>query len=332
MTSGPPLTDQHNRTMTPSTLVGPALCLLSASAFGAMAVFGSLAYEQGVSTEALLVVRFSLAATCVGLLLVVRRARQARDGSTRSVAAGARVVVVALVLGAVCYATQASLYFEALHHMDASLLALIFYTYPTIVTLAAVALRRDQLTRGRLTALVVASIGMLLVLRGAGAGGFDLIGVLLAFGAALTYTVYILVSDTIVDRIPALPLCFLVMTGAAASLVLQAGVTGGVDLPFTLWGWFWISCIALVSTVLAMATFFAGLRRTGPSTAAILSTFEPVVTTVLAGLVLAQIPTPGQVVGGALVLLSVVLVQGRRRARQDTVSHIQATAAQSAGH
>lgn len=296
-----------------------------------MAIFGSLAYNEGVSTEALLVVRFALAAVCVGLLLAFQRTRRGSRESRRW-ALDRRLVVTALALGAVCYSMQASLYFEALHHMDASLLALIFYTYPTIVTLAAIALGQDHFTRGRAAALVVASLGMLLVLRSSGSGGFDSTGILLAFGAALTYTVYILVSDTIVDRIPALPLCALVMTGAAAALVLQALLTGGVNLSFGLWGWFWIACIAMVSTVMAMALFFAGLRRTGPSTAAILSTFEPVVTTVLAGLVLSQVPTLGQVLGGGLVLLSVVLVQERGRTGQDDSSRSHPATAPTAGH
>lgn len=295
-----------------------------------MAIFGSLAYDQGVSTEALLIARFALAAACVGLLLATRRVRAGLEPNRLAV--GRRVVVTALALGAVCYSMQASLYFEALHHMDASLLALIFYTYPTLVTLAAFALRQDHLTLARAMALVVASVGMLLILRNSGSSGFDSIGILLAFGAALTYSVYILVADTIVDQIPALSLCALVMTGAATSLTAQAMLTGGVDLSFGLWGWLWVVCIALVSTVLAMALFFAGLRHTGPSKAAILSTFEPVVTTALAGLVLSQIPTMGQLLGGLLVLASVVLVQGRSRAEPDATSHMQATAARSTGH
>jgi drug/metabolite transporter (DMT)-like permease len=77
----------------------------------------------------------------------------------------------------------------------------------------------------------------------------------------------------------------------------------------------------VVSTVLAMLAFFAGLKRTGPSTAAILSTFEPVVTTALATLSLGETLTPAQLAGGILVLSSVVILQGRptriRRATLD---------------
>jgi drug/metabolite transporter (DMT)-like permease len=104
----------------------------------------------------------------------------------------------------------------------------------------------------------------------------------------------------------------LVMTGAAASLGVRAVFTGGVDLDFGASGWFWLACIAVVSTVVAMLAFFAGLKRTGPSTAAILSTFEPVVTAALATLVLGETLTPVQLVGGALVLSSVAVLELRR--------------------
>jgi drug/metabolite transporter (DMT)-like permease len=84
-----------------------------------------------------------------------------------------------------------------------------------------------------------------------------------------------------------------------------------VDLGFGVDGWFWLVCIAVVSTVVAMLTFFAGLRHTGHSTAAILSTFEPVVTTALAAVTLQEFLAPVQLAGGLLVLSAVAVVQIR---------------------
>jgi drug/metabolite transporter (DMT)-like permease len=86
-----------------------------------------------------------------------------------------------------------------------------------------------------------------------------------------------------------------------------------VDLGFPPAGWLWLACIAVISTVAAMLTFFAGLRRTGPSTAAILSTFEPVVTTVLAAAVLGESLSPVQLAGAVLVLSAVAVLQLRPR-------------------
>jgi drug/metabolite transporter (DMT)-like permease len=108
----------------------------------------------------------------------------------------------------------------------------------------------------------------------------------------------------------------LVMAGAAVTLAVRAAVTGGVNLSFRPPGWLWIACIAVVSTVVAMLAFFTGMRRTGPSTASTLSTFELVVTTALAALTLGEFLTPVQLGGGLLVLSSVVVVQLRPRRRR----------------
>ena len=296
--------------------VGPAMCLLSAAFFGAMPIFGKFAYEAGVTPGTLLLVRFSLAATVLAVLLLLRPSLRRTDPThlappDRPAMSRARVVVIAIGLGCLGYATQSRLYFSALQHIDASLLALILYTYPVLVTAGSVLLGRDRVTPARAVALVTASGGTVLLLVGAGAGSFHPLGAGLAFGGAIVYTTYILVSDTVVRRLPPVVLSTLVMTGAAAGLGAQSALTGGVSLEFAPSAWFWLVCIALVSTVMAVLAFFAGLRRTGPSTAAILSTFEPVVTATLASLTLGEFLTGLQLVGGVLVLASVVVLQLR---------------------
>src|SRR5690242_16358253 len=139
--------------------MGGALCLLSAAGFGAMAIFGKFAYDAGVSPGALLLVRFTLAA---GLLWLVLLARPGLRGPAQP----RTVLGTALGLGAIGYAAQASLFFAALQLMDASLLSLILYTFPVLVTVAAVLLGRDRLTPARGAALMAASTGTLLVLLG----------------------------------------------------------------------------------------------------------------------------------------------------------------------
>ncbi len=306
-----------------SVRMGSALCLLSAACFGAMAVFGKLAYAAGVTPGQLLVFRFVIACAVLAVALAVRP--NLRSGPllrTGGMSTG-RAVVVALGLGVFGYAIQSTLYFTALQHMDASLLSLIFYTYPVLVTVASVILRRTRLTAARVTALTVASLGTVLVLLGAAAGALDLTGTLLAVGTAVTYTGYILVAETVVGRLPPVVLATLVLAGASASLVVRALLTGDLRFGFAASGWVWLSCIALISTVTAILTFFAGLRRAGASNAAILSTLEPVVTTTLAAAALGEVLTPLQLLGGLLVLSSALVLQapglGRRRRRNRAV-------------
>ena len=280
--------------------MGPLLCLLSAAAFGTMAIFGKLAYDAGVGVGDLLLVRFTLAA---GVLLAIAAASGALRGLPR------RAVVFGLGLGAVGYAAQAGLFFLALERMDASILSLLLYTYPAMVTVAAILIGRERGTRRRGVALVIAGAGTALVLLGAGAGALDPLATAMGLGAALTYTVYILVGDRAVAGVPPLALAALVTTGATATFALVAVATGGPDLAFAASGWAALVAIALVSTVVAILAFFAGLARVGPSAAAILSTVEPPVTVTLAALAFGESLAAIQLTGGALVLLAVALLQ-----------------------
>ncbi|WP_238158060.1 DMT family transporter [Kribbella voronezhensis] len=280
--------------------MGALLCLLSAACFGAMAIFGKYAYDARVDVADLLLLRFVIAAV---LLLVVARATGALRNLPRRSIAGA------LAMGGIGYATQAGLFFGALERMDASLLALILYAYPTLVMLGAIALGRERASVRRVVALLVASAGTVLVLGAAAAGGLDALGTAMGFGAAIAYTVYILVGDRLGPAIPPLALAALVCTGAAGTFAVVSAVRGGPNLDFDAAGWGWVSAIAVVSTVAAIVLFFAGVARVGPSTASILSTLEPVVTVALAALVFHDSLGAVQLAGGALVLSAAVIIQ-----------------------
>jgi drug/metabolite transporter (DMT)-like permease len=278
---------------------GAALVLASAVAFGVMPVFGKLAFETGVSVTTLLFVRFAIASPLLWAGVAVRRAlpRVPRG-----------VILRALALGGIGYATQAGLYFAALSRMDASVLSLILYSYPAMVTGAAILLRREPASRRRVAALVTASFGLVLVLVGTGAGAVDGTGVLLGVGASLTYTTYILVSDAVTTHLEPLPLAALVTTGAVITLGLTGVVTGSIDLGFAGEGWLWLALAALVSTVSAILLFFSGMSRVGPSTAAILSTLEPPVTVGLAFLAFGEALGAVQLLGALAVLGAAVIV------------------------
>ncbi|MGH2714958.1 MAG: DMT family transporter [Thermoleophilaceae bacterium] len=283
---------------------GALLCLASAAAFGAMGIFGKLAYDEGATVGTLLAIRFALAAALLWLFVVC-------SGGARILRAlSRRDVGIALALGAVGYGAQAGGYFAALERLDASLLSMLVYTFPVMVTVTAVALGRESASRRTAVALALASTGLVLVLVGAAAGALDALGTVLGLGAAVVYSAYILISEGVAARVAPLALSTLVCTGAATTLTL-AGLAGGDLNPgsVTAAGFAWLSGLAVVSTVGAVALFFAGLRRVGPSAAAILSTLEPVVTVGLAFVVFGESLGPAQLAGGALVLMAVLAVR-----------------------
>jgi drug/metabolite transporter (DMT)-like permease len=276
---------------------GTLFCLASGAAFGAMAVFGKLAYDAGANPGTLLALRFAFAAALFWSFVPLREIR----------ALPRRDVVAGLALGMFGYALQAGCYFVALGRIEAPLLALLLYTFPAIVAAAAVALGREPFGGRHVIAVLLATGGLTLAVAGAGHGALDPLGVALGLGAAVVYSVYILVSDGIAGRVRPQVLATLVCTGAAITLLTGSAVLGEFrpgDL--TTAGWGWLACLAAVSTVAAITLFFAGLERVGPTMAAILSTVEPLVTILLAFLVFGERLGAIQLLGGALVLAAVV--------------------------
>lgn len=301
--------------------MGPVVCLLSATGFGLMAVFAKLAYDAGVELEALLLVRFGLAgAVLLAAARVCGRLRRMRR----------RTLISGLLMGAVGYAAQATLFFAALTRLDASLAALGLAVYPLFVMVGAVLTGRERASRRRAVALVTAVVGVSLVLGGAAGGGFDVMGAVLALGAAVVYASYILVGDRVAGEDP-LTFAALVCCGAFVTFLASSLLQGTPDLGFPARGWLWAVMIALISTVAAILLFFAGLALVGPTLASLLSIVEPVVTVTAAALVFGETLSLQQVLGGLVVLLAVVIVQRPSRPAEPSTAGAGREAAAPAG-
>jgi drug/metabolite transporter (DMT)-like permease len=85
-------------------------------------------------------------------------------------------------------------------------------------------------------------------------------------------------------------------------------IVNGPHLPSTGMGWTAIASIVVISTILPVMAFLAGLERIGPTNASMLSTLEPVVTVLLARWWLNETLTPLTLLGGGLILLAVLLL------------------------
>lgn len=305
---------------------GAILCLASAAAFGAMGIFGKLAYDEGATVGTLLAVRFAFAAVLSwGVVVATGALPQLRRVTRRDLATAAG-------LGLVGYSAQAGCYFAALDTLDASLLSLLLYTFPAMVTVAAVLLGRARADRRTTAALLVASAGLVLVLGGASAGALDVRGTVLGIGAAVVYSGYILTAEGVSGRVAPMLLSALVCTGAAITLAAGSALAGDLHPgAVTTAGYGWLGAIAVVSTVGAIVLFFAGLGRVGSTSAAILSTMEPVSTVLLAYLVLSESLGPVQLAGGGLVLAAALWLSSRSGERpvRDALPAIPGVAATS---
>jgi drug/metabolite transporter (DMT)-like permease len=280
-------------------LAGLTYTLASAVFMSTLGVTTQLAFDAGASVGTLLSGRFLVAAAVLWPLvwLIIRPGRPVRA----QVAAG-------LLLG-VGYSAHAWLFSASLARLDAGLVDLLLFTYPALVMLGAVTLRRERWSARGAVALGAAMAGTALVLAG-GLHSIDPLGVALALGSAVAYAGYILISAGQLERTNPFLLAALVTTGAAITLT-AAGIARSdvsLDADASL-----LASIGLVSFVAmaGMTTFVAGIDRLGPSRASIVSAVQPALTPVVGFAVFADRLGPAQVLGGALVVGGVVVLEAR---------------------
>lgn len=292
LAAAPPVTSRRS-------LHGTLLVLLSATAFGLMALFARRAYAEGVSVLLLLTLRFSIASLALWAVLLWQR---------RPLALPRPTLAGLLLMGGVGYVGQSFGYFTALTRIPAATVAMLLYTFPAIVMVLSFLLGRERPTLARLGALACALLGCLLVLGAPRAAG-DPLGVALALLAAAVYACFILAGAHFTAGQPPLLTSAYILTAAAAVYLAITTLAGDLRLDLTLAAWGAVLATALVSTVLPLTTMFAGIARIGPSRAAIVSTAEPVVTAVGAALLLGEPIGPLQALGAACILGAVVWLQ-----------------------
>ena len=260
-----------------------------------MAIFGKVAYAQGIPLDSLLFLRFAIAGLVMAGWMLITRQAWPRGRSLAGLA----------VMGGVGYVGQSWCYFSALSHASAGLTALLLYLFPVIVTVLHAVLARRMLRPLRAAAVLVALAGTTLTIGGNVEG--QALGVAFGIAAALIYALYIIVGERVTAGIGAIPAATVIMLASAVSSALIV-LGRGFAAPVSPTGWVAVLAIALVCTVVAITAFFAGLSRLGAPDASTLSTLEPLATIVLAAVFLGERISFTQMLGGTIILAAAIVL------------------------
>ena len=206
--------------------------------------------------------------------------------------------------------------FVAFLRIGIALALLIFYIYPALVALASVAWFGERLDRLRWAALGISMAGVVLVVAGAGdLGSLDALGIGLAGVGALAQMFYALAAHHGFRQVPGTQAAAITMGGAAVLYLVATAVIGrlpDVGQPLVSVAALWPVLVAgAIGAGLATVCFIGGIRMLGAPRATILSTLEPVVGVALAAILFGALPTPLQIVGGALIIVAGIVLQLR---------------------
>ena len=267
----------------------------------------------------------------VGLGLAVAVARFAYEGGTNGVTVAAlRASLLVLLTGAYCLATRRNLRLPwrlwfpcfllglpmavmfygniaAVQFIPIGLAALLFFTFPPLITLGEACLQRRIPAGLQLLAVLAAFVGLAMML-GVSFETAHPLGIALSLSASIATTVNVIGSARVLPRGDRWVMFWHMALVAALTLIAVAVATDAVILPTEPGGWAGMFGVALLQAS-SIPLFYVAIHHIGPAKSAVLTNLQPVISIVAAYLLFGEILTPLQSAGAALVLGGIMLMQ-----------------------
>jgi drug/metabolite transporter (DMT)-like permease len=283
---------------------GYVLALLSGALGGAKGIFAKALFTYQVDPLTVVALRVTVVAvTLLMLLALFRREWLAIDRKDWGFFAR---------FGLIGVAGGFFLYFTSIDLNGVAIAAILLYTYPVFVTLLSAVFLDEQITASKAiaAALALAGVGLISGMQNRALSQLELRGVGVGLMTAVAVATNSVFGKKGVERYSSWTVLLYPMGfGTAFLLAAQFLFLGVPDLtqPPQFWGL--ILGLAWPSTLGAMLAYHYALTRIEASRAAVMATSEPVAATLLAYVVLQERLLPTQILGMALVLAGVVLVQ-----------------------
>ncbi len=284
-------------------VLGIVLIISSSIGFGLAPTFAKFSYDSGANAVGTLLARFSVATL---LMLVVRKiiSRKSYLVNRQKVKWPAPKLFGQLfLLGALGYFIASILYFTAIENIDSGLAITIFYCNPVIVVLLSWWLLGNKPSPIIVWCLVSTLIGV--AIAAGQVGNADTISVILVLIVAVEYAFYLIISSKVLPKIDLPTGVTIVMFGSATSLAIYSIVAPNsisVVFPGSLAGWVSVLMMAIVATVIPVATLYAGMNLIGTGKSAIIQTFEPVASIIAGVIFLSEPLTLPRIIGATFVI------------------------------
>lgn len=283
-------------------LGGQLLILLAGSFWGSMGLFVRRLNALGFSSRQVACLRLTVGALVFVLLLLILD-RKALKISPRDVPLFLGLGLLSVLFFTFCY-------FRAIELMPLATAAILLYTSPIWVTLMAALFFHERLTVRKLLALGLAFAGCVLV-SGLSGGSLTFYGLLVGLGAGVGYALYSILGTVALRRYPPLTVTtWTFLFAALGSWFLSSPVSLFETMrtaPAGTLAWL-IPGTAILTAVIPYLAYTKGLQSTEAGRAAILATVEPVVATLLGALVFHETLSLTAMLGIALVLGSIALL------------------------
>jgi len=215
------------------------------------------------------------------------------------------------LLGGVAMALVQITYFYAVSKIQVAAAIFLQYLAPILVAFYSICFWKERLTPTKVFALILSIAGCYLVVGGY---RFDLLemnwlGILSGLTSAVCFAAYTLFGERGMHQYTPWTVLFYAFFFAAISWHIFYPPFQYLRSGYTVGQWGWMLYISVMGTVLPFALFFIGVNTIRSTRATITATLEPISAGLFAYIFLGEGMAPLQLMGGAMVVGAIVLLQ-----------------------
>jgi drug/metabolite transporter (DMT)-like permease len=284
------------------TWIGIGLLFMSAMGFSINTVIIKLAFEDGLDVNTANAVRHMVVVVLLFLFLKIRKRQLKLPPRERYTGLALGTSVFMLGIG----------YLNAAKYLPLSLAILIIYSAPFFVAVIARFTEREPITFIRSIAFIFAFLGLALALKVDSAAALNWRGVAFALIAAIGIASLITISSVTMRTADPQAVNFHCLVAGAVLFAAFLSFTGGPAASITQAGWVKLG-VASMGLALGYITLFTGLEIIGPLKSSMLMNMEPILTIILATLLLDERLSSVQWIGAGLVIVGIFLITGAFR-------------------
>lgn len=283
--------------------LGYVCVALAAMCWASGASASKFLFNSGVTPFQLVQLRITTAAVILfGWMLCRRRA-------LLRIAAGD--ILYFLLLGTLGMAAINITYLYAISKLNVAAALILEYLAPALIALYSVVFQHERLSGWTLAAIAAALLGCYLVVGAYNLNilQMNLAGILSGLGAAGAFAWWSIHGEYGMHRYNPWTVLFYALLVAAVEWNILHPPFEAFMHAYSPATWGWILFVAMVGAILPFGLYYEGISRIRATRASITSTLEPIMAGILSFVFLGEVMAPLQILGGVLVIGSIVLLQ-----------------------
>lgn len=289
-----------------SQLKGYAYGAIAAAAYGTNPIFARPLYDDGMTPDSVLFMRYAMAIPIVGLMLAMR----GKDFRVTGWRNWATIAFMGFLM-----AVSSLTLFLSYNEMNVGIASTLLFFYPILVALIMAGVYHERLQWVTVISLVLALCGIGLLYKGEDGATLSLWGTSLVMMSALSYALYIVgINQTSLHAMPTLKITFWVLIfGLMLFVVTLTANPEKMAWPQHWYMWGNLLGLAVFPTTISFICTAKAIQNIGSTAAAILGALEPVTAVILGILILGERVTGREVLGMVLILGAVSAVVARKK-------------------